>query len=92
MTVEMEVTESQALALKSMFEYWTWCGGVGSSRKVGFYVDGDGNFQPNCNISFDKEIPELTPEMKKAAIISDRDGNRVYDYDPIAWMLGDGHL
>lgn len=87
MTVEMEVTEAQALALQAMFEYWTGCGGVGASRKVGFYVDGDGDFQPKCKTSFSRKISTLTPEMSKAAVILDKDGNRVYDYDPIGWML-----
>ncbi len=30
MTVEMEVTESQALALQAMFEHWRVLGGQGS--------------------------------------------------------------
>lgn len=87
MTVKMQVTEAQALALKAMFEYWTGCGGVGASRKVGFYLEGDGDFQPKCETSFSREIHELTPEMSKSAVIVDQNGDRLYDYDPIGWML-----
>jgi hypothetical protein len=87
LTVEMNVTVAQALALKAMFEYWNICGSAGCSRRVAFYVDGDGNFQPKCKISTNTELPELTSEMKKMAVVSDDNGNRVYDFDPIAWMI-----
>lgn len=88
-TVEMETTIAQALALKAMFEYWTSCGSAGRSRRVGFYVDGDGNFQPKCKITTDTELPELTYEMRKRAVVEEHNGNRIYDFDPIAWMLHD---
>lgn len=89
LTVEMNVTIPQALALKAMFEYWNLCGSAGCSRKVAFYVDGDGDFQPKCSVYTDKELPELTDEMKKNAVVSDDNGNRVYDFDPIAWTIND---
>ena len=89
MSVEMEVTIPQALALESMFNYWNCLANAGGSRKVAFYVDGDGNFKPKCNISFDGDVPELTKEMAKLAIIDDKGGDRVYDFDPIGWNLRD---
>jgi hypothetical protein len=87
MTIEIDVTVSQGLALKAMFDYWNELGSFGSSRDVGFHCDGDGNFHPNCKVSFDDDMPELTDEMRKASIVQDNDGDRVYDFDPIAWML-----
>jgi threonine aldolase len=87
MTVKMQVTESQALALQAMFEYWNVLASMGSSRDVGFYCDGDGNFKPECNISFSETITTLTDEMRKIAVREERDGNRVYDFDSIAWLL-----
>jgi len=91
MYVKMEVKPAQALALQAMFGYWNQLSGLGGSRKVGFYVDGDGDFHPNVQISFDPgipvELPELTPELREAAIIEDNDGDRTYDYDPVAWRL-----
>ena len=72
MTVEMEVTESQALALQAMFEHWRVLGGQGSSRYVGFFVDGDGNFKPKCKITTDKPIRELTQEMREKAVIDEK--------------------
>jgi hypothetical protein len=86
-TVTMEVTQAQALALKAMFEYWNNLGSAGSSRIVGFYCDGDGNFQPKCTFKSSVELPELTDEMRKVAIIEEDDGDRTYDFDPIGWML-----
>lgn len=87
MTVEMEVTEPQALALQAMFKYWNYLASVGSSRFVGFYVDGDGNFKPKTKITFSEPVHELTDEMCKISVVTDRDGNRNYDFDPIAWKI-----
>jgi len=88
MTVKMEVSTPQALALQAMFEYWNLLSSLGGSREVGFYVDGDGDFHPKCEIEFDEAVPELTNELKKISIVKDEDGNRIYDYDSIAWKLG----
>lgn len=87
MTVEMEVTEPQALALQAMFKYWNYLASIGSSRFAGFYVDGDGNFKPKCKIALSEPIRELTDEMCEIAVVEDRGGNRNYDFDPIAWSL-----
>ncbi len=89
LTVEMDVTVAQALALKAMFGCWNSYASMGSSRRVGFYVDGDGDFHPNCKITTSEELPELTKEMEEAAVVRDIGGDRVYDYDPIAWKLHD---
>lgn len=84
----MEVTEPQALALQSMFNYWNYCGNAGHDATVGFYAFGCCDFHPECVVSFDKEIKTLTPEIEKIAV---RHHNwvceRVYDYDPISVML-----
>jgi hypothetical protein len=87
MTVEMEVTEPQALALQAMFEYWDRLASIGSSRFVAFMVDGDGNFKPRCKVSFSEPIRELTTEMRAAAVVDEKYGDRKYDFDPIAWMV-----
>lgn len=89
MTVTFEVKESQALALQAMFEYWNKLASWGSSRYVSFFVDGDGDFKPKCQVTFDKEIRPLTNEMREAAVAekSKPNGNHCYDYDPIAWMI-----
>ena len=89
MTVEMEVTEPQALALQAMFKYWNYLGNVGGSREVTFYVDGDGNFKPRCSISFDNDILELTKEMEQISVVKDSGGNRTYDFDRLGWKLRD---
>lgn len=87
MTIEMEVTPAQGLALQAMFEHWNFLSNIGSSRDVGFHVDGDGNFHPKCSVKFDSNIPELTDEFRKISVIKDKNGNRVYDFDPIAWKI-----
>lgn len=85
--VEMEVTVSQALALQAMFEYWNKLSSWGSSRYVAFYCDGDGNFHPKCKVTTDSELPELTEELKKVAVVSDSNGHRKYDFDGVASKL-----
>jgi len=59
----------------------------GCSRDVGFFCDGDGDFHPDCMVVTDGPLPEATKKMKAAAIVKESDGDRVYDYDGIAWLL-----
>lgn len=88
MTVKMQVTAPQALALQAMFKHWNQLASWGSSRMIGFYVDGDGNFKPHCEMAFSKPLPSLTADLEAAAVVAD-DGNgtRNFDFDGIAWKL-----
>ncbi len=88
MTVKMQVTPAQGLALKAMFEHWNRMSSWGCSRNISFYVDGDGNFHPKADISFSEELPELTDELSKKAICNDdKNGDIGFDFDAIAWAL-----
>ncbi len=87
MTIEMQVTPAQGLTLQAMFEHWNLLSNIGSSRKVGFFVDGDGNFHPKCKIKFKGKIPKLTDGLRKKAIAKDQGGDRIYDFDNIAWEI-----
>jgi hypothetical protein len=58
MTVKMQVTEPQALALQAMFNHWNRLASWGSSRMIGFYADGDGDFNPKCVVSFSAPVHE----------------------------------
>jgi hypothetical protein len=87
MTVTMDVTVPQALALQAMFDYWNQLSSIGGSRKVGYYVDGDGNFHPHVKCEFSSNVPELTSDLRKIAVVEEYDGNRTYDFDPIAWRI-----
>lgn len=89
LTVTMEVTVSQAYALMAMFGYWNFCGQAGMSRDVAFRVDGDGDFHPDCEVKTEPPLPVMPKEQFNKAIIWDDNGNRQYDYDPIAWTLHD---
>lgn len=91
LTVSMKITVPQALALKAMFEYWNQLSNLGSSREVAFYVDGDGNFHPQCEVTTDVELPELTDELKKIIVRRDVNGSRLYDYDGVDWYLTEGN-
>lgn len=88
MTVKMQVTPAQGLALKAMFEHWNALASWGSSRPISFYVDGDGNFKPKAEIKFDRPIPELTDELRKKAVCLDKgNGELHFDFDGIAWAI-----
>ena len=90
MTVKMQVTPAQGLALQAMFNHWNKMASWGCSRYIGFYVDGDGNFHPKAEVEFNAPMHQLTDEMAGTAVIeNDGDGNLMFDCDPIAWMLHD---
>jgi len=87
MRVEMEVTKPQALALHAMFIYWNQLSSMGGSRHVSFFVDGDGNFHPKCDVSYNVRMPMISDEIRELAVVEDDNGNRKYDFDAIAWSL-----
>lgn len=88
MTVELDVTEAQALALQAMFKMWTQLGQHGYSRSVAFNCDGDGDFQPNCKCSFTPEIRPLTDEITRAVTVNqDCNVDFLFDYDPVYEIL-----
>jgi hypothetical protein len=54
----------------SMLKYMEQLGGLGGSRTVGIYSDGDGDFRPKFNFSMDTAV--VKPK-------TDNNGNRLYD-------------
>jgi len=96
MTVTLDVTVPQAIALQAMFEHWNSLSSMGASRQVSFYVDGDGNFHTHAKCKFSEEIPELDHHLKDLAELSDESSGKdrfgspmvSFDYDTIAWYLG----
>lgn len=95
MSVDMEVTIPQALALQAMFDHWNRLSNIGATREVAFYVDGDGNFHPKCNYTFSESIPVLNNELCELARVPDHDSGKdrfddpmaLFDYDSIAWRI-----
>lgn len=53
-----------------MLKYMQKLGGLGSSRYVRFYSDGDGDYRPT--FQFDKSFEHVKP-------VADEDGARTYD-------------
>ncbi len=58
----------------SMLKYMQHLGGVGSSRVVAFYADGDGDFRPK--FEWNKELLSPSSEVRP---VSDEKGDRLYD-------------
>lgn len=56
-----------------MLSYMQRLGSMGSSRKVTFFADGDGDFRPRFQFS------ELDPMTPTASPMKDDDGNHYYD-------------
>jgi hypothetical protein len=54
-----------------MLKYMQQLGGLGSSRKVALYADGDGDFRPK--FEWDASLPEV------AKPVEDNGGDRFYD-------------
>jgi hypothetical protein len=71
-TIECEMNERWIPHFLSMLKYMQQLGGLGSSRQVAIYSDGDGDFRPK--FTFDDE---LLTEVKKPVV--DNKGNRTYD-------------
>jgi hypothetical protein len=96
MTVTMDVTIPQGLALRAMFDHWNWMANIGRSREVAFYVDGDGNFHPHVECKFNEEMPPLDDLLRNLAkrdeSISGKDrfgySMSLFDFDAIAWQIG----
>ena len=55
----------------AMLRYMQYLGGVGGSRNVTFYADGDGDFHPE--FKWDKDLP------CEAKHVKEHDGDRTYD-------------
>jgi hypothetical protein len=77
------LTEAQAVALEIMFDRWQALTQQGSSRFVGFYVDGDGNFRPYIETVHSKETIEIDDDMRRIAEVSENN----FDFDGIAWKI-----
>lgn len=87
-TVSMELTKPQAMAMQAFFEKWNSCAIMGQSRRIAFYVDGDGNFKPNCQIQCDEIQDEMTDEIRELACCGAKVTDTiVYDFDKVAWFL-----
>lgn len=84
MTIKLQVTTAQGLAVQAMFDHWNRLAAMGASREVSFYVDGDGNFKPCATFSYSKEMPELTPEISSHAVVKDDgDWGVMFDSDGV---------
>ncbi len=82
MNIEINnITEAQKLAIESMLAVWENLGNVGSSRKVSFFADGDGNFRPKILVD-DQFAGQYI--LKNGKAVGD-DFN--IDYDEIAWEI-----
>ena len=70
-TIEVEMKDRWIPHFLAMLKYMQDLGGMGASRTVSFYADGDGDFHPKFKWS-----SSLKDDVKP---ISDRNGDRFYD-------------
>jgi hypothetical protein len=69
-TITVRMKERWIPHFLSMLKYMERLGGLGGSREVSFYADGDGDFRPK--FKYDIDFEEVKP-------VKDVDGNRLYD-------------
>jgi hypothetical protein len=74
-TVTCEMKDRWVPHFLAMLKYMEQLGGLGGSRLVSFYADGDGDFRPK----FKFRRPWLKPLPKPAKPRKDEKGNRTYD-------------
>lgn len=55
-TVEVQMEERWIPHFMSMLKHMEMLGGIGSSRELSFYADGDGDFRPKFKTDVDFEI------------------------------------
>lgn len=58
----------------SMLQYMEYLGGIGSSRRVTFYSDGDGDFRPKFRTFWGQKFPKYS-----ARPVKDDNGDRTFD-------------
>jgi hypothetical protein len=66
-TIEVDMQDRWVGHFISMLKTMQYLGGIGSSRVVGFYADGDGDFRPKFNFS------NLEHRVKEAKPVYDMD-------------------
>jgi hypothetical protein len=70
-TIEVEMKDRWVPHFLGMLQYMQLLGGLGGSRTISFYSDGDGDFRPK--FEWDHELPV---EINGA---SDTNGDRFFD-------------
>ncbi len=82
-TITMTVTPAQAVAIEDLLAQMNYLAGVGSSRWVAFFADGDGNFRPKATINGRK--PEFTTLVPPGTFW--KNGEYRVDFDWIALAM-----
>ena len=70
-TIEVLMKKRWIPHFLAMLKYMQSLGGLGGSRMVSFYADGDGDFRPQFN--WDEKLPSEADPVK------DEDGDKFYD-------------
>lgn len=98
MTIKLAgLTVAQAIAMKDMFEQMRILGGMGGSRFVGYYADGDGNFRPKPEYEF-SDYEDVIEQFAKPLDVDPLESGRktwgewtddmyLVDFDVVAWRL-----
>jgi hypothetical protein len=92
LAVEFEdLRASEVIAIREFFQRWGMLVGMGSSRPVGFFVDGDGAMRSVPEVEDDLDVgdEDLLADARDAAERDDCHG--LYDPDGPAWVLSRPH-
>ena len=73
-TIKCDMEQRWVPYFLGMLQYMEQLGGLGGSRKVTFYSDGDGDFRPKFSVD---DIPIKETEYTEGVI--DSEGNNFFD-------------
>jgi hypothetical protein len=76
-TLECTMKERWVPHFLSMLAYMEQLGGLGCSRKVALYSDGDGDFRPKFKVEGGNSISIRNIKVVEPKV--DNDGDRLYD-------------
>jgi len=76
-TLECTMKERWVPHFLSMLAYMEQLGGLGGSRKVALYSDGDGDFRPKFKVGGSNGISIRNIKVVEPKV--DNDGDRLYD-------------
>lgn len=70
--IECEMEERWIPHFLSLFREMQRLGNIGSSRLLGFFADGDGDFQPKFKFHTDKVYEDVEPKKEQQNAIVDK--------------------
>lgn len=76
-TIKCDIPDRWVPHFIAMLKYMQYCGSIGRSRRITFYADGDGDYQPKFEYRRGLFGKTKLPEPAKPS--KEKDGDHYYD-------------